>query len=54
MMNCSPMSLSVFVIITPHSKDTTRVAPSLLTVAFVCSVAVMFSFGFIASPVNST
>ena len=55
MMNCRPMSLSVLVMTTPQSKATLREAPlSLLTVALVRSVAVMLSFGFVASPANST
>ena len=55
MMNCRPMSLSVLVMTTPQSKATLRLAPSSSpTVALVRSVAVMFSRGFIGSPVNST
>ena len=42
---------------TPQSKATLRLLPPSLpkeTVAFVRSVAVMLSLGFIGSPVNST
>ena len=53
-VNSRPMSLSVLVILTPQSKSTLRPTPLLLeTVALVRSVAVMFSVGFMGSPVNS-
>ena len=55
MVNCRPMSLSVFVSSTPHSNVTLRPTPaSFVTVVLFSSVAVMFRRGFIASPKNST
>ena len=54
MMNFSPISLSVFVMTTPQLNSTLRPAPpSVETFVLVCSVAVMLSFGFIGSPINS-
>ena len=55
-VNSKPMSDSVFVMMTPQSNSTVRPPWSPEpdeTFAFVRSVAVMFSFGFIGSPVNS-
>ena len=55
MINCRPISLSVFVSSTPHSNATLRPEPpSVVTVALVLSVAVMLRRGFIGSPKNST
>ena len=46
MVKVTPMSFRVFVMATPQSKSTLLLGPlSLPTVAFTCSVAVMFSFG---------
>ncbi len=54
MMNSSPMLLSVWLIATPQLKVTDCVVPSTVALALVSSVAVMLSFGFMSSPVNST
>ena len=55
MVNCTPIFLRVWVMETPQLKSTLRFCPpSPVMGAFTCSVAVMFSLGFMGSPVNST
>ena len=53
-VNSTPMLLTDRLMMTPQSNVTERPAPpSPATVALVRSVAMMFSDGFIGSPVNS-
>ena len=52
-MNSSPMSFSVFDSFMPVRNVTMWLTPSMFTLAFTVSLAVMCSRGFIISPVHS-